>query len=308
MKSLLLLLLIIMCSCDNILEQEPKDRYSETIVWNDLNLSDNFLKGCYHNLNLQNDWNSLINLDAVSDDIFFIHIFGTDLYLEGNLTAASQGPFANEFFNHINWGLYKNIHSLNSFLQNIDNLLIHNSETEGLAERIELMKGEAIFLRALCYAKLALTYGGLPILTEPLELGDDYSEIGRSTFENTIDFISSECDIAVQKLLGKNETEAGRATRGTALALKSRLLLFAASDLVADGSVENELIGYINPDRDLLWKSARDAAKAVVDLGIYSLEDFGESDQVADNYYAFFKQKGLDNQESCLVRVLEIHD
>src|SRR5690606_13100986 len=126
---------IIISSCDSFLEQEPKDRYSENLVWNDLNLADNFLKGCYHNMNLQNDWNSIINLDAVSDDLYFIHVFGTDLYLEGNLTATSQGPFGNDFFNHINWGLYENIHSLNSFLTNIDNLVDQN-KSEDISAKI----------------------------------------------------------------------------------------------------------------------------------------------------------------------------
>jgi hypothetical protein len=285
-----------MCSCDNILEQEPKDRYSETLVWTDINLADNYLKGLYHDLNLQNDWNSLINLDAVSDDIYFIHIFGTDLYLEGNLTATSQGPFGNNFFNHINWDLYNNIHSINTFLINIDHLL-NGNETEDLSARIEVMKGEAIFLRALCYAKLAFTYGGLPILTEPLKLGDDYLTIKRSKFEETIEFISADCDLAAQKLLSKSETEMGRATKGVALALKSRLLLFAASDLTADGSATNELVGYNSPDRKSLWESARDASKEVIDLGTYTLADFGGPDAVANNYYNFFKQKSLADPE-----------
>ncbi|MEX2565277.1 MAG: RagB/SusD family nutrient uptake outer membrane protein [Cyclobacteriaceae bacterium] len=297
MRCVILILLIITSSCESVLDQEPKDRYSEQLVWNDLNLADNYLKGCYHDLNLLNGWNSLINLDAVSDDIYFIHIFGTDLYLEGNLTATSQGPFGNNFLNHINWGLYDNIHSLNSFLTNIDNLLIYQNGNEEIVEKIEIMKGEALLLRAICYAKLALTYGGLPILTEPLELGDDYLTIKRSTFEETIEFISNECDLASQKLLSKNQMESGRVTKGTALALKSRVLLFAASDLTADGSVNNSLIGYINPDRKLLWESARDAAKAVIDLGLYSLEDFGGPEEVADNYYNFFKQKDLSSSE-----------
>src|SRR5690554_2617229 len=107
-KVILIPLFLLLYSCNDILDQEPRDRYSENIVWEDLNLVDNYLKGCYRNLNILNGWNSLINLDGVSDDIYFIHIFGTNLYLEGNLTASNQGPFGDSFFNFINWGLYNN--------------------------------------------------------------------------------------------------------------------------------------------------------------------------------------------------------
>jgi hypothetical protein len=93
--------------------------------------------------------------------------------------------------------------------------------------------------------------------------------------------------------------ELGRATKGAALALKSRILLFAASDLTADGTAENEFVGYKGADRAALWTTAKNAAKAVMDLGTYSLADFGAPDQaaVAANYFNFFKAKDLSNNE-----------
>src|SRR5690606_33783384 len=292
-------LILLVTACDNILDHQPRDRYSETIVWSDVNLADNFLKGCYRNLNILNGWNSLINIDAVSDDIFFIHIFGTNLYLEGNLTSSSQGPFGDDFYNFLNWKLFSNINSVNVFLEKVETLIQEMSDDATTQQTLNRMKGEALFLRAYCYYRLATTYGGLPILTAPVKLGDDYQNIVRSSFEETVEFIANDCDEAAKLLHNKAETEMGRANKGAALALKSRIRLFAASDLTADGTAENELVGYRNPDRKRLWTLAEQAAKDVIDLGEFSLANFVDTDitQTAKNYYEFFKQKTLDHNE-----------
>jgi hypothetical protein len=83
------------------------------------------------------------------------------------------------------------------------------------------------------------------------------------------------------------------------LALKSRILLFAASDLTADGTAESKYVGYESPNRTALWTAARDAAKEVIDLNEYSLTDFGapDKDAVSKNYFEFFKQYTLENDE-----------
>lgn len=62
---------------------------------------------------------------------------------------------------------------------------------------------------------------------------------------------------------------------------------------------KNKYVGYESPDRTALWTAARNAAKAVIDLGSYQLADFGAPDKgaVAQNYYNFFKAKDLSNNE-----------
>lgn len=300
MKKILgVIILSLLIGCDNILDQQPRDRYSEAIVWEDLNLVDNYLKGCYRKLNILNGWNSIINLDGVSDDIYFIHIFGTDLYLEGNITASNQGPFGSSYFDFINWSLYANINALNIFLDKIDHLLEKKSSEPELKDTVSRMKGEALFLRAYCYSRLAMTYGGVPILRSAIQLGDDYLSIKRSSFEETIEFIAAECDASAALLKSKKETEMGRANRGAALALKSRIRLFAASDLTADGTAVSELTGYINPDRKKLWTLAESAALEVINLGEFSLSDFKgqNTKETGYNYYQFFKQKTLESSE-----------
>src|SRR5690606_22187574 len=106
---LIFLFSILVLSCDSVLDLEPRDRFSETLVWDDINLADNYLKGCYNNLNIKEGWSGIMYLDAISDNIFFIHVFGTDIYLEGNLTPSNQGPFQGDFYPQLNWSLqYQN--------------------------------------------------------------------------------------------------------------------------------------------------------------------------------------------------------
>ncbi len=100
-------------------------------------------------------------------------------------------------------------------------------------------------------------------------------KVERNTYEECISFIVSELDAAAQTLpLSQSGANKGRATKGAALALKSRVLLHAASDLYNSdaswaGSYSNKaLVGYVGGDRKSRWKAAMDAAKAVMDLGV----------------------------------------
>src|SRR5207244_2654185 len=64
--------------------------------------------------------------------------------------------------------------------------------------------------------------------------------------------------------------DVGRATKGAALALKARVLLYAASDLYNVNPSGNAFTGYTTPqDRTALWRAAKNAAQAVMGLGIY---------------------------------------
>ncbi|MDR6562132.1 MULTISPECIES: RagB/SusD family nutrient uptake outer membrane protein [unclassified Arcicella] len=136
---------------------------------------------------------------------------------------------------------------------------------------------EARFLRAYFYFELVKRYGGVPILNNALSLDDDFSGIKRNSLNECIQFISAECDSAATQLPLNTSTlpyvaatDLGRVTKLTALALKSRVLLYAASDLFnnpswAGGYSNPELISMPAGDRAARWKAASDAAKAVID-------------------------------------------
>jgi starch-binding outer membrane protein, SusD/RagB family len=139
---------------------------------------------------------------------------------------------------------------------------------------------EARFLRAYFYFELVKRYGGVPIINNALSVEDDFSSIQRSSLNECLQFIKAECDSAAAKLPLNASTapyvvanDLGRVTRLTALALKSRVLLYAASDLFnnptwAGGYANPALISLPAGDRTARWKAASDAAKAVIDAGV----------------------------------------
>ena len=125
------------------------------------------------------------------------------------------------------------------------------------------LRAEARFLRAMFYFELNKRYGGVPIITKTLTIEDDL-KLPRNSYEEVVNFITSECDGAIsdgliEKWEGVDDKSAGRATKGAALALKSRVLLYAASP-------QN------NPANDKSkWVAAAAAANQVIALKQYAL-------------------------------------
>jgi hypothetical protein len=153
------------------------------------------------------------------------------------------------------------------------------------------LKGEVHFLNAYFYHNLVRLYGGVPLVKRTFKLGDDFL-IPRSSLDESIAYIVEEADNAAALLPLNHEgtDDIGRATRGAALALKARILLYAASDLYNDpswaGSYGNpELISSQTGDRIAKWQAAKNAAKAVMDLGEYQLED---TDNPVEDYVRLF--------------------
>lgn len=295
------ILLLQSCSSD-VLDTAPPDKYTAANIWSDINLADAYLLNSYDGLATGF---SPIMMASVSDESRFEFSWGPENYVQGNITADNTRPWVTAWNTeemHTWSGNFGNIQNLNIFLSNIDKVpeSCDASEKDAIRQRADVLKGEALFMRAFSYGQLALTFGGVPILTEPNEREDDFQSIERGSFEETINFVVENCEAAAQLLPIKTETEMGRATKAAALALKSRILLFAASDLTADGTSVNNLVSIENPDRIALWTDARDAAKAVMDLGTYNLADFGAPDKaaVAQNYYDFFRQKDLSSNET----------
>lgn len=302
-----MLLLFSACEKNSVLDQNPADRYSDAVLWSDIGLVDSYVIDAYRNTSIGFTQHML---STVSDEAHSTFDHGVEIYVRGNISKESPGPWSETagqpwqitgyFFPAWN-AYYSNIQRINVLLEKIDAVAETYPEAERAAikERADVIKGEAYFLRAFCYTQLLRLYGGVPILKQPTTLNDDFSSVTRGSFEATVDFIAEDCDLAAGLLPAVGAAVSGRATEGTALALKSRALLFAASDLTADGTAANEYVGYQSPDRTALWTAARDAAKAVIDLGAYSLENFGAPDKalVAENYFNFFKAKTLTSTE-----------
>ena len=93
---------------------------------------------------------------------------------------------------------YTKMRSINQLIQKVDIALEKKAINQATRDQ---MLGEAIFARAYCYFAMVRRYGGVPIVTEPLDdqYDGDKNEglyIPRSTEKETWDFIISELDKA----------------------------------------------------------------------------------------------------------------
>ena len=289
----ILVLLLPACS-EKVLNQTPLDQYSDGSVWADVDLSGAYLNTLYSNVKA---WFGGTMPTCLSDETVASRGNASETYVAGMMTPVNQGSDRG----HITWKNWPAIQSINLFLDNIDKVpeAYQGTQKPIIKARTDVMKGEALFLRAWYYTGLCRSYGGVPIFSKANAMGDNFSGITRATFKETVNFIVKNCDDAAQLLKFKSATEMGRASKEAALSLKSRILLFAASDLTADGTAANELVGYISPDRTALWTAARNAAKAVIDLGTCNLTNVGAPDRalVAKNYFGLFKAYDLSNKE-----------
>jgi len=281
-------------SCKSYLELKPLDQYDLDAVWNgtDASLIQTFVNNIY--LGLPEGFKGDRMLASFVDESMLVFNYSTSSV---NLSLMSPSAYY-DFDNNGNscgdyvWEhVYKNVRACNVFFDNID----ASSAVSG--EQKDMLRGEVHFLRAYLYQMLVSMYGGVPIITKSYGLNEDYA-VPRNTYEECIDFIVSECDSAANSL-PLEATQKGRPTKGAALALKSRVLLYAASDLHnsnaswADGYAHPELVGYVGGDRTARWQAAKDAAKAVIDLGVYALymPDPQPGDDIAKNYGDIFLLK-----------------
>lgn len=185
--------------------------------------------------------------------------------VNGTLSAANDYCYAND------WKIpYKQIRAANLFISKVGDAPI----SEGLKKQ---STGEARVLRDWFYFTLMRYFGGVPILKDTVfGISDDFTKIPRASYADCVDYLVNDLDLAAADLPVQYDAQNyGRITKGTALALKARVLLYAASPLYNGGNIgktaeQTQVCGYASYDENR-WQLAAQAAKAVIDLGVYHL-------------------------------------
>jgi starch-binding outer membrane protein, SusD/RagB family len=296
------------CSTD-FLNLTPKDRISASSLWADPNLVELFVNEMYRGLG---HGHHECEVGSMVDESHFIHNYGTNQVVASLITPSDIGQWNEANQNAYRWSeVYKRIKDANMFFENIDDVPFAAADEEWR----ERLKGEVHFLRAYFYHNLVRMHGGVPLVTRTYGLDEGDYSMPRNTLQECIDYIVSEADAAAAVLPVKQEgANLGRANKSGALALKSRILLWAASDLAREpwyGSFEQPDLLTISGDRVQAWTDAKNAAKAVMDLGVFSLEEAtGNPFQDYTNLFIeksspehifsryFIKSNGWDSQDS----------
>ena len=274
---------MIFVGCDS-LNLTPKDELASDQVWDDPSLIQSYMNDIYGNIGF--GFGSPTTSGA-TDEAVFTHGWGAPPIAKSTITPTDRGFWdaatGRDTFRRFDWAqVYSFVRDINTFLRNVE-----GNETLSQAERRTLL-GEAYYLRAYFYHNLMRVYGGIPYITGTFELTGDLEQyrVPRNTFEETVNNIVADLDSAQARLTAEPRRK-GAATKGAAMALKSRVLLHAASDLFHESPFSEEaaqFVSYTGGSQQDRWQKALDAAQEVIDMGQYSLEPVNS----AHDYHELF--------------------
>ena len=288
-KNLLLALFVALASgCSDMLDIKPTSFISDEAIWEDKVLIDKFVANTYGSMlcgfnrctagfgqNWSMSWAG--NMDSATDD--FASVSDSPIYTQLNKDAitAQSCPFVSEIWIQE----YLVIRKCNTIIERVAGV---DDKVLTAKEKLRI-DAEARFLRAFCYFDLGRTFGKAPLILKAQNLEEDLL-VAPSSFAEIVEFVKDECDLYADNLpLTYPEEEAGHATKGAFLALKSRALLYLASPLNSEDDARK-------------WDDAAVAAQAVMDLHVYELYKVGETpyrsmefDKTAANKEVIFERR-----------------
>ncbi|MCF7740251.1 MAG: RagB/SusD family nutrient uptake outer membrane protein [Candidatus Marinimicrobia bacterium] len=249
---------------EQILYTQPESTFSEKDVWSDIKLARKFAFDQYNALNSFSlsrvNWGGgIMMMSSICDESY------NKWSIVETINQGTISPSQKEWIFNNTWRYrYKFIRNINMFLENIDE--VDNASQE----EIERLKGEMKYIRARLYFKLINFNGGVPIITKVFGLDEEFEE-ERDSYEDCVNFIVEELDEAAD-MLDLQAPQWGRITKGACLAMKSRVLLYAAGKLHDPGTSRLASGPLFDYDVSNKWQEAADAAEAVIiDLNQYSL-------------------------------------
>jgi hypothetical protein len=282
--------LILAFSCtkkQDFLDKTQSTTLNEQTVFADSAYTIAFLNGIYSDIAFSSYPNRFGNagLDACSDESEGPSSGSVNTYIQFATGTVNPSIISNDA-----WRIpYANIRRVNKFLQHVSGSPLNDSLKKET-------KGEALFLRAWYYSILLEHYGGVPIIGDTIYGAKDTIPAVRNTYAECVNYIISQCDAAASLLpMTQAGKEYGRADAGACLALKARVLLFAASPLFNGGQIATSeplksVTGYPAYSKDR-WKLAMDAAQAVMNTNAYSLYVDNSTAPGYGFYEVFLKRK-----------------
>lgn len=209
----------------------PTDRISTEIYWK----TDQDVTSAANAVYTYLDDITVLFWDGLSDIAHFNTTGSVEAPIDQGIADAQNSRFAQQYTDS-----YKGIRAANYFLENVDKITVSN------AALVNSRKGEVKALRAYYYLKLVSWFGAVPLVTGTISI-TDAAQLKRDDVSKIYDFIASELDGAAA-LLPATQSDKGRITKGAALALKARAMLYAGR-----------------------YQDAATAAKAVMAMNQYTL-------------------------------------
>lgn len=218
-------LLVLLTGCSDFLDKEVKGNAIDETYYDTQYKMQSALDAAY----------DVLQSDAYNDQEWRFgeamgdNVFGTD---EG--LSSQMGQLVNFRFNTSNtwilqrWDInFKAIHRVNQVIYNINRVRI-STDAKTTYDGIRWIYGQAKFLRAYYYFNLVKTFGGVPI--RPEQESVDSLVVPRSTKEQCYAYIEKdlrEAAIMLPVVYGSS-SELGKVTRGAAVALLMKVLMYEA--------------------------------------------------------------------------------
>lgn len=217
---ILLMSAVFVTSCKKVLDKDPLSNPNAENYWRTEGEANKALVACYAKFkepifsNGKGQSGNFLYWEALSDNASNTSNYEAfDIVMRGDHNSATTGIVSKTF----TFG-FQGIASCNYFLANVDRVPNMAPLTN------KKLKAEAMFLRAYYYNELTQLYGPLPIILQPAELGGDYLNTPRSPKADVVTQILKDLDYAIANLPQLPYTD-GHAVKGTAIALKTRVLL-----------------------------------------------------------------------------------
>jgi hypothetical protein len=292
MKNLIIVMIVILftAGCSDYLELKPTDKVTPESIFASEAGIEAFLANLYRNMPIEDfncapgngiNWNPG---DANNAGWYEYVVTDDGIGSERNdLGGAYDWWDAGYRFN-------KDVNLFFSYLPNITSIS---------KSSLDLLYGEAYFLRAYTYYALTKRYGGVPIITSIADVSDTLAlYVPRSTEKETWDFALAACDSAAM-FLGDGDGKGRRATKWAALALKSRIALHAASVAkywdeapLSGRAVDERLVGGMTLEDALkYYEQCIEATEQIMDAGVFSLykPSPASAEEAAENYRLLFE-------------------
>ena len=281
-SAIILMIALAVCGCDSYLDRQPDDQLTSKNIFDKKTTTLQYLVNVY--TYIPSEWcpegyGSSSGIAITASDEASCAYTGSRFFALLNHNQLSPLSTHGGYRHAVYRLLYQGISEATYFMSKVQ-------DCPQLTDDEKVMwRGEARFLRAFYYTEL-LKWNG-PVIW----LGDrqsDYSDpnvskVDRSPWSTIVDWLCDEYDQAATELPDtRSSYEIGRATKGSSLAMKARLLMFNASPLFNGQNGTGIYDGIVNKDGEKLfnteydenrWRQAAEAAKAVIDMNTYNLVD-----------------------------------
>lgn len=262
---------VLLCGgCSKFLERDPLAQAAEDTYWQTADDAQSGLNAVYSTLPDSRDfWR-----DCHSDNSVMTNAWG-----EGGMGYVSMGTSSpTDAYISEEWR-YDYIRTALYYIDKLKGMDIDPALKKQF-------NGEARFILAMRYFRMAQLFGDVPLIKEkPIDL--DSAALPRSPKQDVLDYALQNVDSAINAGL-PDKDESGRITRAAAFMLKANIYLYMASYQKF----------HDNQDTPDLWKEAADAADSVTTMG-YSL---------VDDYASLFKHEANDNNSEVILAYQYVQD